>query len=304
MAKKIVKKHAPKPKKQIGYVAGPPNNHKASTVIERVDIEDGTDPETMEVLEDIRKETVSFQKKIEEVNDMDFTDLGVNIFDYLNDLRDEVGGPKFGAAGIKWMRDTITQVHDVADLSVEEKVVRDEHRMRSRTSFKRVGWMYMFNYQPLYREKLPYWDTFPVIWILKLERDGFVGINLHYLPIELRQRLFLSMMTLVGGSTEEENTRLILRYKYLMTQPRFRWYMKPCIKKYFYRRMDSYILKIPARDWLIASFLPIARFKKKHRTGVWKETRIKIIRDRLHMGKEMGYTPGRMSENKNRAGFG
>ena len=87
MAKKIVKKHAPKPKKQIGYVAGPPNNHKASTVIERVDIEDGTDPETMEVLEDIRKETVSFQKKIEEVNDMDFTDLGVNIFDYLNKER-------------------------------------------------------------------------------------------------------------------------------------------------------------------------------------------------------------------------
>ena len=79
------------------------------------------------------------------------------VFDYLKELRDELNVEKFGPAGIKWMRDTIQQLHTMEDLSVEEKFVRDEKRIRARTSFKRIGWMYMFNYQPLHKDKEKYY---------------------------------------------------------------------------------------------------------------------------------------------------
>ena len=71
-----------------------------------------------------------------------------------------------------------------------------------------------------------------------------------------------------------------------MARPKFRHYLKPCIKKYLYKRIDSYMLRIPAEDWYIATFLPISRFHKAHRSLVWVDTRRKILRDRLHTDKE------------------
>lgn len=276
-----------KPKKQIAYSSGTPNNRKASTVVTRVDIEEQATPEeTTNIIDDIRSKTINLNDKLRKIGEQDFTDLGVNVFDYLKELRDSMGVASEGPAGVKWMRDTIRHLHEVADLSVEEKFIRDEDRIRSRTSFKRIGWMYMFNYQPLNKATEKYYDTFPLVFILKLEQDGFTGINLHYLPPQLRERLFLMLLTLSSGSLSDDNTRLVLRYNYLMTQTRFRFLIRPCIRKYLYRRMDSYILKIPPDDWYIATFLPLSRFKKAHRALIWKDTRSHIVRDRLQYSKK------------------
>ena len=150
-----------KPKKQIAYSDGPPNNRKSDVVIKRVDIKDG-DEESMKKIKKVRdrsRQVVDILREEKESAKRDFTDLTVNVFDYLKELRDDLGIEEFGPAAIKWMRDTIQQLHSMEDLSVEEKFVRDEKRIRSRSSFKRVGWMYMFNYQPLHKDKEKYYDT-------------------------------------------------------------------------------------------------------------------------------------------------
>ena len=51
------------------------------------------------------------------------------------------------------------------------------------------GSLNMFVYSPKLRNKLPYYDTFPLVLPLKRYKDGFLGLNFHYLPYALRARL-------------------------------------------------------------------------------------------------------------------
>ena len=267
-------------------VIATPNNYKSKTVVDRADVvaEKEEDETTIKIREKAEKRLGKFSAGV------DFTDMAVNVFDELKKVRDEVGAPKFGAAGIKWMRNSIKALNELADISTEEKFIRDEKRLMTKRAFKRVGQMFMFNYQPINKSTLSYYDTFPVIFILKIETDGILGINLHYLPPYLRERVFLNLLAFTSGGLESDNTRLILIYERLMKKPKFRHYLKPCIKKYLYKRIDSYILRIPPEDWYIAAFLPVSRFKKKHRQLVWTETRRKILKDRLHSDtEEKGY---------------
>mgnify|MGYP003298565434 CR=1 FL=1 len=61
-----------------------------------------------------------------------------------------------------------------------------------------IGSMQMFFYDPKHKETLPYYDTFPVAFVLSMYDNGFLGINLHYLPLRARAtlltRLFDNMM--------------------------------------------------------------------------------------------------------------
>jgi len=268
------------PKKK--EVVATSNNYKAKVTIDRQDVVDEKKEEDPTMA--LRKSAEQRLKKM--AAGADFTDMAVNVFDELKSIRDAVGAPKFGAAGIKWMRDSIKALNELADISVEEKFIRDEKRLMTTRGFKREGQMFMFNYQPVTKIKLKYYDTFPVIFILKLERDGFLGINLHYLPPQLREKVFINLLTFTSGGLETDYTRLILIYEKLMARPKFRHYIKPCIKKYLYKRIDSYMLRIPPEDWYIATFLPVSRFKKKHRQLVWTETRQQILKDRLHSDTE------------------
>ena len=272
-------------KKEV--VVSTPNNYKAKVTIDRPDVVDEKKEEDPTIA--LRK---SAEKRLKEMAaGADFTDMAVNVFDELKRVRDAVGAPKFGTAGIKWMRDSIKALNELADISVEEKFIRDEKRIMTTRGFKREGQMFMFNYQPVTKIKLKYYDTFPVIFILKLERDGFLGINLHYLPPQLREKVFINLLTFTSGGLETDYTRLILIYEKLMARPKFRHYIKPCIKKYLYKRIESYMLRIPPEDWYIATFLPVSRFKKKHRQLVWTETRQQILKDRLHSDtEEKGYS--------------
>jgi len=273
------------PKKK--EVVATSNNYKAKVTIDRQDVVDEKKEEDPTMA--LRKSAEQRLKKM--AAGADFTDMAVNVFDELKSIRDAVGAPKFGGAGIKWMRDSIKALNELADISVEEKFIRDEKRLMTTRGFKREGQMFMFNYQPVTKIKLKYYDTFPVIFILKLERDGFLGINLHYLPPQLREKVFINLLTFTSGGLETDYTRLILIYEKLMARPKFRHYIKPCIKKYLYKRIDSYMLRIPPEDWYIATFLPVSRFKKKHRQLVWTETRQQILKDRLHSDtEEKGYS--------------
>jgi len=273
------------PKKK--EVVATSNNYKAKVTIDRQDVVDEKKEEDPTMA--LRKSAEQRLKKM--AAGADFTDMAVNVFDELKSIRDAVGAPKFGGAGIKWMRDSIKALNELADISVEEKFIRDEKRLMTTRGFKRTGQMFMFNYQPVTKIKLKYYDTFPVIFILKLERDGFLGINLHYLPPQLREKVFINLLTFTSGGLETDYTRLILIYEKLMARPKFRHYIKPCIKKYLYKRIESYMLRIPPEDWYIATFLPVSRFKKKHRQLVWTETRQQILKDRLHSDtEEKGYS--------------
>ena len=102
---------------------------------------------------------------------------------------------------------------------------------------------------------------------------GFFGLNLHYLPLELRAKFMDELYYLRTDSRFDEKTRISLSYEFLKFQQngvlRF-W--KPAFKRYLADHVISNLVLIKPEEWDIALFLPMERFVKKSKYVVWQDT--------------------------------
>ena len=138
-----------------------------------------------------------------------------------------------------------------------DRLIRsDKERLTSRVM---IGRMYHFFYDPKHKKTLPYYDRFPLIFPFKRVRGGFLGINLHYLPLRLRAKLMDELYTLSRDNRYDENTRLNLSYKILNGAAKYK-YFKPCVKHYLTPHVKSRFLEVYAAEWDIALFLPTEKF--------------------------------------------
>lgn len=149
----------------------------------------------------------------------------------------------------------------------------------SRNSRRFVGKMYMFLYDPKLKQQLPYYDRFPLIFILEIYKDGFLGINLHYLPPIMRLKLFNRLLHIANNRSFDETTRLKLSYETIKNFSKYR-YAIPCIKRYLTSHIRSRMRCVPGDDWVIALFLPTESFKKKSMEVVWNDSRKIIAKQR------------------------
>lgn len=131
------------------------------------------------------------------------------------------------------------------------------------------GRLNMFFYDPKFKEKLPYYDTFPLVLPIEAYSDGFLGLNLHYLPIPLRIRLLDRLVAYSNNEKYDETTRLNVSYTGLKNIALIR----PTIHKYLYGQTKSDFRRIDVDEFTIASLLPVQRFKKSSASGVWNDSR-------------------------------
>ena len=95
------------------------------------------------------------------------------------------------------------------------------------------GRLNMFFYDPKYKKTLPYYDTFPLVLPLEKYTDGFLGINLHYLPMNLRIRLLDRLVDYSNNTKFDESTRLAVDYSKLKNIN----LIKPTLKRYLAGRV-------------------------------------------------------------------
>ena len=234
------------------------------------------------------------EKDINELRTGDYTDLQANIFDRLDEIRETLGFSTNSAAALNWMKSAINSLYDLTEISVDESFLgrsKTGGQLINPRAFKRVGEMFLFNYSPSARSRqdLGFWDTFPLIYIVKMRRDGFEGINLHYLPTNLREVLFLNLLRLTTSTSESaqdaqggftsQTARLKLTYEILNKSERFRFF-RPCYRRYKYNRIESRMLRVAPKYWGMAMYLPFYRFRRKTKIQVWDQTRKDIIKDR------------------------
>ena len=138
-----------------------------------------------------------------------------------------------------------------------------------------VGKMFLMMYDPKTKKELPYYDVFPLIFIVKLTSDGFIGLNLHYLPIQQRMQL-LNALYKIGTSNMkmDETTKLKLSYRVISSFSRTR-HARICLKRYLVNRV-SYISLVFPEQWTHVASLPLERFMKESRNTVWAESVKKI----------------------------
>ena len=168
-----------------------------------------------------------------------------------------------------WLRDKAQEVKHVNPNSFI-KAHTDLNRAKIRP-----GSLYLFNYDPKTKEDLPYYDRFPIVFPFKGDTEGFLGMNLHYLPPVYRAKLMDALYPLVTNQKYDDTTRIKASYALLNSSSKYKYFV-PCIKRYLYSHVKSKFLLVPANEWDTAMFLPLQRFVKKGDNYVYSESR-KII---------------------------
>lgn len=138
------------------------------------------------------------------------------------------------------------------------------------------GRMVLFEYKATTAKQLPYWDRFPLVFPFNFTSDGMYGINMHYLPYQMRASLMDSLYNIADSKNLTEDTKIELSYNTLQAAARNRFF-QPCVKRYLNTGLASRIVTIPATEWNIALFLPLERFQKASTATVHEHSR-RIIR--------------------------
>jgi len=150
-----------------------------------------------------------------------------------------------------------------------ETLLRDADR---KTSTPLVGRMYNFFYDPKGKQTLPYYDRFPLIFMVGPAAGGFYGLNLHYLPPVLRAKLMDSLYTITTNKKYDDTTRLRLSYDVLNGASKYKLF-KPTFKHYLASHVRSRFINIAAAEWDIALLLPTQRFEKASTQKVYSDSR-------------------------------
>jgi hypothetical protein len=170
---------------------------------------------------------------------------------------------------VSWYQKRIQELKSPAALARE--IVSD----RNRSGRFEMGGLYHFFYDPLTKENLPYYDMFPLVITLDKDKEGFLGMNLHYLPIKYRAAFLDKLMAFAILNGDDEPKRLRVTYDILKTAKTYREF-KPCLKKYLNSQIRSKIIAIKPSEWETALFLPTAIFKGATAQKVHSESISKI----------------------------
>jgi len=177
---------------------------------------------------------------------------------YIQSVLKAAGGrPK----STQWFRDKIKEfgTPKSADL------IRDGKR----TSTPTFGLLNMFVYDPKLKEKLPYYDTFPLVLPIESYSNGFLGINMHYLSMPIRIRLLDRLVDYSNNDKFDSSTELRVDYSRLKKID----LIKPCLKRYLASNVKTKFRKVEADEFIVATLLPVQRFKKQSDSHIFAKSR-------------------------------
>jgi len=135
-----------------------------------------------------------------------------------------------------------------------------------------IGTMNMFFYDPKTKDTLPFFDRFPLTIIVGPAEKGFYGLNLHYLPMDLRAKFLDALLEHSNNKKYDNTTRFQITYEMLQRASKLK-YFKPCFKRYLTEHLKSRFARVPSTEWEIATFLPTASWEKANANSVYKLSR-------------------------------
>ena len=141
----------------------------------------------------------------------------------------------------------------------ENKIDRKVLKLRAN-----FGDLFAYYYDPKHRQTLPYYDSFPLVMLIKAEKETFLGLNFHYLPPKLRAILLDRVSAKIGDT--------IPKWDKLVKIPQ----IEPCVKRYRFDHIMRKVIPIKEDEQEIAIFLPLERFRKASKSKVWSDSRKRI----------------------------
>ena len=166
----------------------------------------------------------------------------------------------------KWLAEKIAALRNPGN--IPSAISKEDFRKVNRFA---IGGLYYFYYNPITKDDLPYYDRFPLVLMLERYPDGFLGLNLHYLPLKYRVAFMDKLMDYASMTSDNEIKKMRVTYDILNATRRFKEF-RPCIKRYLNSQIQSKILMVQPNEWDIAVFLPIHQFKKAQAKQVWEDS--------------------------------
>ena len=117
----------------------------------------------------------------------------------------------------------------------------------------RPGLLVTYEYDAKLKDKLRFWDRFPLIFVLNVTRDGWTGLNVHYLHPLQRAKLFYDY---------QKNGKAFIDHDI----------GKRASKRYLASHVVTRPKEIPKDLWEIAIQLPFENFQGMSSKGVWNQT--------------------------------
>jgi len=167
---------------------------------------------------------------------------------------------------VKWF---MTKMANLKGTSRIPNTIRREEFRNTNRFIK--GGLFFFYYDPKTKADLPYYDKFPLVLMLEKYEDGFLGLNLHYLPIKYRVAFMNKLLDYGRFDEDGDPVRVRITYDILNATKRFKEF-RPCIKRYLTPHIKSRILAVQPEEWETAVFLPVHQFKKANADKVWRDS--------------------------------
>mgnify|MGYP003471438132 CR=1 FL=1 len=146
-------------------------------------------------------------------------------------------------------------------IGYRQALIRDADRSRDAAV---IGRMFFFSYDPKWKDILPIYDRYPLVFPIEKYSDGFLGLNLHYLDVNQRIRLLTSLSATAANKKVSPTTRLRISYDLLQQSKSLATAARPCIKRYLFNHVRSKFIEITADEWDKAAQLPIELFVRNN----------------------------------------
>jgi hypothetical protein len=180
------------------------------------------------------------------------------------------------ARSIDWFKSRIKELNRSS--YQEKKLLQSSSRM---TIAPVPGRCYMYSYDAVHKDTLPYWDSFPCGFYLgphpdpKYRKTHFYSINLHYLNPDMRLALLKKLTTITNNPRMDATTRIKTSWELLSALSKSNNLgIQNCIKMYRKDAMLSRFLEISSSNWFLVSLLPVQNFHKASSSKVWYDSKM------------------------------
>ena len=187
---------------------------------------------------------------------------------YLDKLKDAIKTNSVTArarAAGDWFRSIVNRTKGQFSDETPKTILQ---RSESLVSKSVLGKMYFYSYDPKWKDVLPWYDTFPLVFPIEKYTDGFLGLNFHYLAPKHRAILMDQLKAFANNKKYDETTKLKLTYNMLKGFTKIKR-AKPTVHRYLTSNVRSKYVLVNADEWEVALFLPVERFKKASKKQVW-----------------------------------
>ena len=184
---------------------------------------------------------------------------------------------KLADEAIQWLREKYETLRNQLTIG-RSRMSKDPYRIISEGTREKeiqLGHMYFMNYDPKWKNTLKYYDRFPLVLPIEAWQRGFIGMNFHYLPYDLREALMKKLITRINLKEDTQRSYIDITYNDVKPFVRYKE-VKPTIHKYDITYSSGTFIHIAADEWNTAIHLPVEDFRKASKGHVWMDSRAMI----------------------------